>query len=98
MDDLPQVLGEPTADVYTDEMLGDAIDMAGSVDGAAADIWTQKAASAATLVNVSESGSSRSLGDIQRNALNMAAQFRTLAEQSTPGTAGSVRVRRIQRS
>lgn len=46
-----------------------------NVDRAAAHVWRTKAANYAELVNVSESGSSRSLGDLQKNALSMAAQF-----------------------
>jgi len=94
---LRALINDPDADVYTDEQLAAAIDAAGGVNGAAADIWTQKAAASSTLVNVSESGSSRSLGDLQKNALAMARQFRELAEQASPGGVGSVRIRRISR-
>lgn len=95
---LRPLINDPDAVAYSDEELSAAIDAAGGVDGAAADIWTQKAAAAATLVNVSESGSSRSLGDLQKNALAMAKQFRDKADEVTPGGAGSIRIRRISRA
>lgn len=43
----------------------------------AASVWTFKASSYAELVNVSESGSSRNLGDLHKNALLMAARYRS---------------------
>jgi hypothetical protein len=67
---------------YTDEALSAALDSAESAEDLAARVWTQKAASYAALVNVSESGSSRNLGDLSKNALAMAAQFRNAAPDS----------------
>lgn len=69
---LRRMVDEPTQDPYTDATLSAYIDEAGSLDGAAAEVWQEKAAKASTLVNTSESGSSRSLGQIHQNALNMA--------------------------
>lgn len=46
-----------------------------NLDRAAASIWRGKAAQYAELVNVSESGSSRSLGDLHKNALAMANMY-----------------------
>jgi hypothetical protein len=90
------LIAEPDETTYSDAALSGILDSASSVNAAAATIWTQKAAAAATLVNVSESGSSRSLGDIQRNALAMAKVF-TDAIEEDPVTATGVRVRRIVR-
>lgn len=54
-----------------DEILGALIDITGSTDLAAADIWQRKAATYAELVDTSESGSSRSMSQLHRNALEM---------------------------
>jgi Cdc6-like AAA superfamily ATPase len=61
-------------DPYTDDYLKSLIDVLG-VDLAASTVWTEKAAQYASLVNVSESGSSRSLSDLHKNALAMAERF-----------------------
>ena len=60
-----------------DDQLGAILDAEGSIEGAAAAVWESKAASSATLVNVSESGSSRSLSDVHKNALAMAILARS---------------------
>ena len=81
---------------YTDAALSARLDAAASTQGLAADIWREKAAAFAALVNVSESGSSRSLGDLQKNALTMADMF-TKVDPSAPGTGNSARGVRMQR-
>jgi hypothetical protein len=91
------LIAEPEETTYSDAQLSALLDSATSTNSAAASIWTQKAAAAAQFVNVSESGSSRSLGDLQRNALNMASQFQAAAEADQSSSPG-VRVRRIVRS
>jgi hypothetical protein len=90
------LIAEPDENTYTDAALSDILDAASGPNAAAGAIWTQKAAAAATLVNVSESGSSRSLGDLQKNALNMAQLFNGAAE-TDPVTSTGVRVSRITR-
>ena len=47
-------------------------------------IWSAKAASYARLVNVSESGSSRSLGTLMDNALKMAALYKGKSPTAAP--------------
>jgi hypothetical protein len=47
----------------------------GDLNAAAYDIWMEKAATYAKLVNVSEAGSSRSLGDLHEQALTMAERY-----------------------
>jgi len=90
------LIAEPDETTYTDAELGGILDSAPSANSAAAAIWTQKAAAAAELVNVSESGSSRSLGDLQTKALNMAKVFRDAVE-ADQATSPGVRIRRITR-
>jgi hypothetical protein len=95
--DFRLLIAESDEETYTDEQLSALLDASTSANAAASQIWIEKAASAASLVNVSESGSSRSLGDIQRNALAMAKVFgdNAAGDQSTsPG----IRIRRITRS
>lgn len=70
------LIGEPTAEVYTDEDLGARLDTAeGDENKAAYGVWTEKAAAAAELVDISEGGSSRKMGDIYEQALDMARFF-----------------------
>ena len=83
-------------DPYTDAALGTRMDAATSTESLAAAIWREKAAVYAALVNVSESGSSRSLGDLQKNALAMADMF-TKVDPSAPGTGTAVRGVRMSR-
>jgi N-acetylmuramoyl-L-alanine amidase len=90
------LIAEPDETTYTDLFLSGALDSASSPNAAASSIWTQKAAAAATLVNVSESGSSRSLGDLQRNALAMAKQFADAVEGDQSTSLG-IRINRITR-
>lgn len=63
-------------------------------------IWTEKAASFAGLVDMSEGGSSRKMGDLYEQALSMAEQMRlrSLSPTTTPdGFGRGVRVRRLAR-
>lgn len=85
---LRRITNEPGTDTYTDEALSAYLDAAGSVDAAAAVIWEEKAARASNLVNVSESGSSRSLNQIYQNALDQAKFY--AGRVTTVETAGAV--------
>lgn len=69
---LRRMADEPGTETYTDDALSAILDAASTLDGAAAVVWREKAAKASTLVNVSESGSSRSMQQIYQNALDMA--------------------------
>lgn len=81
---------------YSDARLGERIDAATSVQALAAEIWREKAAAFASLVNVSESGSSRSLGDLQDQALKMAETFAGI-DPTAPGSGAAVRGVRMSR-
>lgn len=81
---------------YTDARLGERIDEATSVQALAADIWREKAAAYAALVNTSESGSSRNLSDLQKQALLMADTF-TKVDPTAPGTGTTARGVRMSR-
>lgn len=72
---LRRMVDEPGTETYTDEALSALLDSKESAEAAAAVIWREKAAKASTLVNVSESGSSRSLQQIYANAESMAKYY-----------------------
>ena len=69
------LIGEPTDETYTDEVLDTRLDTADDTNKAAYEIWVEKAAAAAELVDISEGGSSRKMGDIYEQALSMAKHF-----------------------
>lgn len=81
---------------YTDAAIGSRMDLATSQQALAAQIWTEKAAALAALVDVSESGSSRSLGQLQDKALAMAKAMRDV-DPTAPGTGSAVRGTRMHR-
>lgn len=83
---------------FNDDDLSALIDSLGSVNMAAAEVWSQKAASSAALVDVSESGSSRSMSQAYKNALAMATHFRGLdAVDTSVEVARHARTRAIVR-
>lgn len=66
---------------------------------AAADVYDRLAAQYSSLVNVSESGSSRSMGDMYKNALAMAAHYRGGESTTSTGTVTRrTRVGQIERA
>lgn len=86
---------------YDDATLGLIIDAATNIYAAAYEVWTQKAASTAGLVDISEGGSSRNMGDLHEQALSMAEQMRqrALADSQPPdGSGAGTRIRKLTRS
>jgi hypothetical protein len=81
---------------YDDVSLSTRLDGAASVAGLAKEVWLEKAAVYASLVNVSESGSSRSMSDLHKNALAMSKALGE-ADASAPGTGTAVRGVRMKR-
>lgn len=100
IDALRLLIAEPDDKApYTDLALSIRLDAAASSQGLAGEIWREKAANYAALVNVSESGSSRSLSDLHKNALAMAKHFGEI-DPANPGTGTAVRgvvMRRLTR-
>lgn len=100
IDALRLLISEPDDKApYDDIALSIRLDASPSTQGLAADIWREKAASYAALVNVSESGSSRSLSDLHKNALAMAKALGDV-DPSNPGSGPAVRgvvMRRLTR-
>jgi hypothetical protein len=65
---------------YTDADLMERIDAAdGNLNAVARDVWGEKAAAYADLVDTTEGGSSRKMGDLHEQALNMVGYFQGLA-------------------
>lgn len=79
---------------YPSDDLSARIDAAGSVEAAAADLWTERAAGYAALVDTTEGSSSRKLSQLQSQALAMAARFQVSEE---PTLAARPRSRAITR-
>lgn len=78
--------------VYTSELLSSLIDEIG-FEQAASSIWKEKAAGYASLVDTTESGSSRSLSQLSRQALDMATK---VAPQNEPsGGSFTVGIERV---
>lgn len=101
---LRQLVGEPDdQNGWTDDRIQKLGSGALKSDGTydmrlyAALVWEAKAADAVELVDVSESGSSRSMGQIHGHAVKMAERYRAPADESTDSSAGRTRTRRIVR-
>jgi len=65
---------------YTDTLIGTLIDSLG-VNGAVAVVWREKAAKYASMVSMSEAGSSRNLSDMYDRAVEMQALYERLADE-----------------
>lgn len=88
---LRRLIGEPNDTApWTDAVLADIIDNADDLDLAALEVWEAKAASAASLVDTAESGSSRRLSQMHDQALKMVAHYRqsTAVTDQPPDLAG----------
>lgn len=99
VDELRQLVNEFNDDSeWDDGTLQGYLDRSqGEVNTAAAAVWGVKAGQLSTLVNVSESGSSRSLGDLHKNALAMQKQYASLASAAIVEVSNRPRTRRIVR-
>lgn len=96
IEELRRLISQPD-DVapWTDVALGERIDdHTGTMQSLAAEIWREKAATAASLVDMKEGNSSRSLSQLQEQALRMAA---SLDSADVVSTARPTRTRKIDR-
>jgi hypothetical protein len=82
---------------YSDTDLDAYILEGGTLAGAAALIWGEKSSDYADLVNISESGSSRSNSDLFKHAKEQQTYFESLTNSGTATVAGST-TRRIVRA
>ena len=69
----------------------------GDMDASAAQVWEIRAGKYHCLVNISESGSSRSMGDLHKNALAMASMYRSKGQDTEEITNGRSGTRKIVR-
>lgn len=94
-----RALTDATVDDYSNTTLAAMLDSGLTLNAAAASIWRRKAATYAGLVDVSESGSSRSMSQLYKNAVAQATFFQDLAnsETTTEVLAGRVRIKTIER-
>lgn len=83
--------------VFATEYLNGRLDAGEAPDAIASDLWRQKAASYAELVDVSESGSTRKLSDLRKNALEMAGYYDNLVQASIIAVSSRPRTRAIVR-
>lgn len=90
------LVGDPSEEEVSDYTLEVTLDaMAGNVNRAASEIWGIRAASFSQLVNTTESGSTRNLGDLYKNAMAMKAHYDSLGVEGV--TRGRTRIGRIVR-
>lgn len=79
---------------YTDSLIGGMIDNLG-FPAAAAQIWREKAASVAGLVDTTESGSSRSLSQLRKAYAEMAGAVNPVAEETITSASFTVPIERV---
>ncbi len=73
--ELRRMIDEPGQDPYTDEMLGARIDASSDLRSLASDIWLEKSARYASMVDVREGNSDRKLSQLHAQASKMAASY-----------------------
>jgi hypothetical protein len=95
---LRRYIAEPDATTYTDQALNDLYDANdGDVNVTAAEVWMEKAAKAAVLVDTTEGASSRKNSQVYSQALQQATYFRDGSATATATTTRSVGTRAIVR-
>ena len=96
---LRRYIGEPTAAVYSDATLDTLFDNnSGDIEATAAEIWREKAASAAILVDTTEGDSSRKNSQVYDHALKQATYFSGSTGTTAPVTTRSATTRAIERA
>lgn len=97
IDTLRRYIAEPdSSGDWSDETLSAIIDSSLTLNDAAIEVWDAKAAAAASLVDISEGGSSRKNSDVLKNAQAMAALFRGRAADAVE-TARGTTIKRLSR-
>lgn len=88
--------GDPSEEEFSQFQLNGILDaMAGNINRAASEVWGIKAARFSNFVNVTESGSSRNLGDLYKNAMAMKTHYDGLGVEGT--ARGRTRIGKIRR-
>lgn len=88
---------EPTAEDFSDGLIGDYVDALGSVNAAAAAVWDDKASKYADLVDTIEAGVNHQFSQLHKHASERAEHFRNRAAGNVP-SGGGTRVRVIERT
>lgn len=92
------LVAEPTQTTYSDAALGNMIDAVGDdLNIVARDVWVQKAAALAEVPDVSEAGSSRSMGALHAKALSMVTYFQKQIDTAVAASTTGTRIRRLTR-
>ena len=95
---LRDLINEPDdANGWTDEKLAAIVDGTATLNAAAGKAWTLKAGQYSTMVDVSESGSSRKLGDLYKNAIAMGKFYGGLDVEDVEVSGDRPIVQRIRR-
>lgn len=87
IDDLRRYVNEPTETTYTTPVLNERIAAASNLFTLASEIWAEKAAALAGLVDMQEGSSRRSLSQLQSQALKMAAYYEARGQETSPTSA-----------
>lgn len=83
--DLRSLINEPDATHYTDQTLSDRIDLVnGDLYPLASQIWREKAARYAGLIDVQEGSSNRKMSQLYQNALSMASSLLVSVDGAAP--------------
>lgn len=85
---------DPDDPVYTESLLGGMIDDLG-IDAATKQIWREKAAAVAGLVDITESGSSRALSGLRKGYLEMASAGETETTATDAKRSFTVEIERV---
>lgn len=86
---------DPDDTTYTGELLSAYIDNLGTLEAAASAVWAEKAAVAANLVDITESGSSRRLSQLADNALKMRTAFGGVDDTASGGGSFTTGMERV---
>lgn len=88
---LRRLIDEPTTATYADDELNSRLsDAVGDRNVVALEVWQEKMSAAASLVNTSEGGSSRSMSQAFDHAQAMVEHFQSLV-------GGTTRIRKLTR-
>ena len=88
-----------TENGYDDNKIEDLLDAGQTPNSIAASFWESRWSASAELIDISESGSSRGLSAVTRNAKDLAALYRHRAdnEASSPTPTRGIRSHRMKR-
>jgi len=87
---LRRMIDEPDATTYSDAELATRAAAGSNLYAAARDIWVEKAAGAAALVNISEGGSTRAMSQVYDHYKDMVNFYSELASAGSGSTTGAV--------